>query len=154
MFFGWCRRENCIMREVFPPFFGVDTCINSNNIRTIPYHFISTRLNIDVTVANDVVIDFAKCSLPGKVMQWSPCLEVRTLTNENGRYMIKLNDIGTRQIIRYRATVTLRRLQKSNMQPQNRGGGYKTNRNIIKFWQSMKRCTRRPFRKIIPHQGC
>ena len=25
-------------------------------------------------------------------MQWSPCLEVRTSTNENGRYMIKLND--------------------------------------------------------------
>ena len=40
-----------------------------------------------------------------------------------------------------------------NIQPQNRGG-VKTNRNIIYFWQSMKRCTRRPFRKIIPHQGC
>ena len=28
--------------------------------------------------------------------------------------------------------------------------GYKTNGNIIWFWQSMKRCIRRPFRKIIP----
>ena len=65
-------------------------------ITTIPYHFISTLLNVnfdsDVTVANDVAIDVAKCSLPGKLMQWSPCPEVRTLTNENGRYMIKLND--------------------------------------------------------------
>ena len=32
--------------------------------------------------------------------------------------------------------------------------GYKTNRNIILFRKSMKRCTRRTFRKIIPHQGC
>ena len=76
--------------------FGVDTCINPKNITTIPYHFISTLLNVnfdfDVTVANDVAIDVAKCSLPGKLMQWSPCPEVRTLTNENGRYMIKLND--------------------------------------------------------------
>ena len=66
------------------------------NITTIPYHFISTLLNVnfdfDVTVANDVAIDVVKCSLPGKLMQWSPCPEVRTLTNENGRYMIKLND--------------------------------------------------------------
>ena len=38
----------------------------------------------------------------------------------------------TRQIIRYRATATLRRPQKkNNIQPQNGGGGYKTNRNII-----------------------
>ena len=43
------------------------------NITTISYHFISTLLNVnfefDVTVANDVAIDVAKCSLPGKVMQ-------------------------------------------------------------------------------------
>ena len=80
----------------FPSVFGVDTCINPKNITTIPYHFISTLLNVnfefDVTVANDVAIDVAKCILPGKVMQWLPCLEVRTLTNENGRYTIKLND--------------------------------------------------------------
>ena len=80
----------------FPSVFGVDTCINSKNITTIPYHFISTLLNVnfdfDVTVANDIAIDVAKCSLPVKVMQRSPCLEMRTLTNDNGRYMIKLND--------------------------------------------------------------
>ena len=80
----------------FPSVFGVDTCINPKNITTIPYHFISTLLNVnfdfDVTVANDVAIDIAKCSFPGKLMQWLPCPEVRTLTNENGHYMIKLND--------------------------------------------------------------
>ena len=44
----------------------------------IPYHFISTLLNanfdIDVSVANDVAIDVAKCALPGKVMQWKCAL--------------------------------------------------------------------------------
>ena len=69
---------------------------STQKITTIPYHFISTLLNVnsdfDDTVANDVTFDVAKRSLPGKVMQWSPCLEVHTLTNENGRYMIKLND--------------------------------------------------------------
>ena len=74
----------------------MDTCINPKNITTIPYHFIYTLLNVNfdfaVIVANDVAIDVAKRSLPGKVMQRSPCPEVRTLTNENGRYMIKLND--------------------------------------------------------------
>ena len=46
------------------------------------HHFISTLLNVnfdfDTSVANDVAIDIAKCSLPGKVMQCSPCPEVRT----------------------------------------------------------------------------
>ena len=80
----------------FPSVFGVDTSISPKNITTIPYHLISTLLNANfdfyVSVANDVAIDVAKCALPGKVMQWSPCLEVRTLTNENWRYIIKLND--------------------------------------------------------------
>ena len=66
------------------------------NITTIPYHFISTLLNsnfdFDVSVANDVAIDVAKCALPSKVMQWSPCPEVCTLTNENQCYIMKLND--------------------------------------------------------------
>ena len=74
----------------------MDTSINTTNITTIPYHFISRLLNanfdFDVSVSNDVVIDVAKCALPGKVMQWSPCPEVRTLTNENGRYIMKFND--------------------------------------------------------------
>ena len=43
------------------------------HITTIPYHFISTLLNanfdFDVSVANDVAIDVAKCTLPDKVMQ-------------------------------------------------------------------------------------
>ena len=81
----------------FPSVFGVDNSINPKNITTIPYHFISTLLNVnfdfDVSFANDVAIDVAKCALPGKVMQGSPCLEVRVLTNENGRYMMKLNDL-------------------------------------------------------------
>ena len=80
----------------FPSVFGVDTSISPKNITTIPYHFISTLLNanfdFDISVANNVAIDIAKCALPGKVMQWSPCPEVRTLTNENGRYIMKLND--------------------------------------------------------------
>ena len=80
----------------FPSVFGVDTSINPKNITTIPYHFISTLLNanfdFDVSVANDVAIDVAMCALPGKVMQWSPCPDVRMLTNGNRRYMMKLND--------------------------------------------------------------
>ena len=51
----------------------MDTCINPKNITTIPHHFILTLLNanfdFDVSVANDVAIDVAKCALPGKVMQ-------------------------------------------------------------------------------------
>ena len=50
-----------------------DNSINPKNITTIPYHFILTLLNanfdFDVSVANDVAIDVAKCALPGKVMQ-------------------------------------------------------------------------------------
>ena len=91
----------------FPSVFGVDTCINPKNITTIPYHFIYTLLNVNfdfsVIVANDVAIDVAKRSLPGKVVQWSPCPEVRTLTNENGRYMIKLNGCD---VIRLRQNIT------------------------------------------------
>ena len=63
----------------------------------ITYHFISALLNddfdFDVSVANDVAIDVAKRALPGKVMQWSPCPEVGTYTNENRRYIMKLNNI-------------------------------------------------------------
>ena len=71
----------------------MDTSINLQNITTIPCHFISTLLNailyFDVSVTHDV----AKCSLPGKVMQGSPCPEVHTLTNENGCYIMRLNDM-------------------------------------------------------------
>ena len=66
----------------FPSGFGVDTCITPKYITTIPYHFISTLLNVNfdfnVTVANDFAIDVAKCSLPGKVMQRLTCPNVRT----------------------------------------------------------------------------
>ena len=54
---------------------------------------LNANFDFDVSFANDVAIDVAKCALPGKVMQGSPCLEVRVLTNENGRYMMKLNDL-------------------------------------------------------------
>ena len=62
-----------------------------------PYHFILTFLNanfdIDTSVANDIVIDIAKRTLLGKVMQGSPSPEMRTLTNENGCCKMKLNDV-------------------------------------------------------------
>ena len=65
--------------------------INPKNITMIPYHIISTLLNVkfdfDISItnhANDVAIDVAKCALLGKVMQGLPCLEVCTLTNEKG----------------------------------------------------------------------
>ena len=77
----------------FPSVFGVDTSINSKNITTIPYHFISTLLNanfdFDISVTNEVAIDVTNCALPGRVMQGLPCPEVRTWTNENGRYIMK-----------------------------------------------------------------
>ena len=54
-----------------------------------PYHFISAFVNAYfdcyVSVANDVAIDVAECAFPGKVMERSLGLEVRTLTNDNGR---------------------------------------------------------------------
>ena len=92
------RRQNWIAWCIsFPSVLVVDTSINTKNITTIPYHFISTLLNanfdVDVSVANDIAIDVAKWALPGMVMQWSPCPELQTLTNENGRYIMKLNDL-------------------------------------------------------------
>ena len=87
------RRSACIS---FPTVFDVDISINPKNISMITYHFISTILNanydFDVSIANDVAIDVAKSALPGKVMQRSPCPGVGTLTKENERYIIKLND--------------------------------------------------------------
>ena len=76
----------------FPSSFGVDTSINPKNITMIPYHFISALLNANFDV--NVAIGVAQWALPGKVMQGSPCPEMRTLTNENGRYIMKLNDIS------------------------------------------------------------
>ena len=34
------------------------------------------------------------------------------------------------------------------------GEGVQNQREHHKIWQSMKRCTRRSFQKIIPHQEC
>ena len=61
---------------------------------SLSYYFNAFKCNFDfdVSVANDVAIDVAKCAFPGKVMQGSPCLEMYALINENGRYMMKLND--------------------------------------------------------------
>ena len=36
--------------------------------------------------------EIPKCALPGKVIQGSSCPEVCTLTNANGRYIMRLND--------------------------------------------------------------
>ena len=44
---------------------------------------LNNNFDFDVSVANDVAIDVAKC----KVMQGSLCLEVRTLINENVSYI-------------------------------------------------------------------
>ena len=59
----------------FPSIFGVDTSIIPKNITTIPYHFISILLNatfgFEISIANGVAIDVAKCALLGKVMQGS-----------------------------------------------------------------------------------
>ena len=62
------------------------------NITTIPYHFISTLLNPNFDFGVNVSNDVAKCALPGKMMQGSPCPEVSTLTNENWHCIMKLND--------------------------------------------------------------
>ena len=56
---------------------------------------LSFNFDFDISVANAVVIDVAKCTLPGKVMQWSPCPEACTLTNEDGRYIINGNNVMT-----------------------------------------------------------
>ena len=60
-------------QSVFVPFLVWLPPSTPKNITMIPYHFISTLLytyfDFDVTVANDVAIDVAKCALPGKVMQ-------------------------------------------------------------------------------------
>ena len=53
---------------------------------------------------------------------------------------------GARQIILCRATATLRRPQTKQYIAWNEGV-YKTKGNIVYFWQSMKRCTTRHFRK-------
>ena len=60
----------------------------------ILYHFISAFLNANFDFDVNVAIGVAQWALPGKVMQGSPCPEVRTLTHENGRYIMKLNDIS------------------------------------------------------------
>ena len=49
--------------------------------------------------------------------------------------------------IRYRATATLWRPQIKQYTDSNEGRVYKTNGNIIKFWQNMKQCIRPPYRK-------
>ena len=58
------------------------------NITTIYYHFISTLSNanfdFDISVANEVSNDVAKCTLPGKLMQASYCPDVCPLTNKMG----------------------------------------------------------------------
>ena len=56
----------------FPPFLEWIPPSTPNNITMIPNHFISTLLNanfdFDVSIANDVAIDVAMFTLPGKVM--------------------------------------------------------------------------------------
>ena len=53
---------------------------------------LNTNFDFDISVSYDVALDIVKCALPGKLMQGSPYPEVRTLTNKNGRYIMKLND--------------------------------------------------------------
>ena len=53
----------------FSSVFGVDTSINLKNITMISYHFTSTIVNTNfdfvISVANDIAINVAKCTLPG-----------------------------------------------------------------------------------------
>ena len=63
-------------------------------IKIIYFYDLNVNFYFDVSVANDAAIDVARCALPGKVMQGSPCLEVSTSTNENERYIMKLNESG------------------------------------------------------------
>ena len=76
----------------FPSVFGVDTSINLKDVATIPYHFISAFLNANFTFDVSITDEVAKWTLPGKVIQGSPCPEERTSTNENVHYIMKLND--------------------------------------------------------------
>ena len=77
----------------FPSVSGVNTSINPrkyyNDSLTFYFDALNANFDLDVSVAYAV----AKCAVPGKVMQGSPCPEVRTLTNENGRFIMKLNDL-------------------------------------------------------------
>ena len=60
----------------------------------IPYHFILVLFHdFDVSIAHDVAIDVAKCAMSGKMMQGSPCRGLHSLSNENERYTMKINDI-------------------------------------------------------------
>ena len=43
---------------------------------------LNANFDFDVSLANDVAIGVAKYALPGKVIQGSPCPEVRSLINE------------------------------------------------------------------------
>ena len=52
----------------------------------------NTNFDFNICIVNGVAFDVVKCAPPDKVMQGTPCLEVRTFTNENGRYMMKSND--------------------------------------------------------------
>ena len=49
--------------------------------------------------ANDVAIDVTKRTLSGKMIQGSHCPEVFTLTDENGCYIMKLNDMCLLQLL-------------------------------------------------------
>ena len=71
---------------------GVDTSINSNTFTMALYHFILTLLNANFDVAVSVAYDVGvpRCAFQGKARQGSSCQDVRTLTNENGRYTMKL----------------------------------------------------------------
>ena len=54
-----------------------------------------------VSIVYDVAIDVAKCALLGKVVQGSPCLEMRTQPNDNWNNIMKLNDCrwSSKQVI-------------------------------------------------------
>ena len=80
------------MMHKFPSIFGVDTANNPKNITMTPYHFISRLLNDNYDFDVSVAIDVARFVLSGKVMKWSTCPEVPTLPNENGHYIMKLDD--------------------------------------------------------------
>ena len=82
---SWCIR--------FPFIFGVDSFIKQkkkNYKGSLSFYFVAfTRFFVfEDTIVSDVAIDVAKYAFPSKAMQGPPCLESRTLTNDNECHMM------------------------------------------------------------------
>ena len=74
--------------HTFSILFGVDTSINPPKISLVAFPRWHSYFEVDVSIANDVAFDIAKCSLSGKVVQGY----LNFSTKENGIYIMKWND--------------------------------------------------------------